>query len=129
MVKLEHAGNRDIQVQSDVPGRPRRRAKDWYSRAGYPVRPASRRGGARPAQDRILLARVRPGFHRNPGRHYRTGRSFRALDRGAEMKLLLDTHIWIWALHSPERLDRAVRRQLERAENELHLSPVSIWEA
>ena len=45
------------------------------------------------------------------------------------MKLLLDTHIWIWALHSPERLGRAVRRELVRAENELHLSPVSIWEA
>jgi PIN domain nuclease of toxin-antitoxin system len=45
------------------------------------------------------------------------------------MKLLLDTHIWIWALHSPEKLDRTVRRELERAGNELYLSPVSIWEA
>ena len=45
------------------------------------------------------------------------------------MKLLLDTHIWIWALHSPEKLDRRVRRELQRASNELYLSPVSIWEA
>jgi PIN domain nuclease of toxin-antitoxin system len=45
------------------------------------------------------------------------------------MKLLLDTHIWIWALHSPEKLSRKVRRELERAGNELYLSPVSIWEA
>ena len=45
------------------------------------------------------------------------------------MKLLLDTHIWIWALHSPEQLDRKVRRELQRASNELYLSPVSIWEA
>ena len=45
------------------------------------------------------------------------------------MKLLLDTHIWIWALHSPEKLDRRVRRELQRASNELYLSPVAIWEA
>jgi PIN domain nuclease of toxin-antitoxin system len=45
------------------------------------------------------------------------------------MKLLLDTHIWIWALHSPENLGRRVRRELQRAANELYLSPVSIWEA
>ena len=45
------------------------------------------------------------------------------------MKLLLDTHIWIWALHSPEKLGRRVRRELHRASNELYLSPVSIWEA
>ena len=45
------------------------------------------------------------------------------------MKLLLDTHIWIWAIHSPEKLGRKVRRELQRAGNELYLSPVSIWEA
>ncbi len=45
------------------------------------------------------------------------------------MKLLLDTHIWIWALESPEKLDRQVRRHLASARNELYLSPVSIWEA
>lgn len=45
------------------------------------------------------------------------------------MKLLLDTHIWIWALHSPEKLNRRVRRELEYAKNELYLSPISIWEA
>jgi PIN domain nuclease of toxin-antitoxin system len=45
------------------------------------------------------------------------------------MKLLLDTHIWIWALESPQKLSRNVRREIERRGNELHLSPVSIWEA
>ena len=44
------------------------------------------------------------------------------------MKLLLDTHIWIWAIETPQKLGRAVRRQLERPANELYLSPVSIWE-
>jgi PIN domain nuclease of toxin-antitoxin system len=45
------------------------------------------------------------------------------------MKLLLDTHIWIWALHNREKLSRGVLRELQRAGNELYLSPVSIWEA
>jgi len=45
------------------------------------------------------------------------------------MKLLLDTHIWIWAIETPQKLGRAVRRQIERPGNELYLSPVSIWEA
>ena len=45
------------------------------------------------------------------------------------MKFLLDTHIWIWAVESPDKLSRAVRRQLEAPKNELYLSPVSIWEA
>ena len=45
------------------------------------------------------------------------------------MKLLLDTHIWIWAVHTPEKLGRRVRRELQRRQNELYLSPVSIWEA
>ena len=45
------------------------------------------------------------------------------------MKLLLDTHIWIWAVSRSERLSRGVRREMERKQNELYLSPVSIWEA
>jgi PIN domain nuclease of toxin-antitoxin system len=45
------------------------------------------------------------------------------------VKLLLDTHIWIWALQDPQKLGAAARRQLEDSKNELFLSPVSIWEA
>ena len=45
------------------------------------------------------------------------------------MKLLLDTHIWIWAQHWPEKLKRAVRRHIENPKNEIYLSPISIWEA
>ena len=45
------------------------------------------------------------------------------------MKLLLDTHIWLWALLDPERLSPAVRAALASAENELWLSPISVWEA
>jgi len=45
------------------------------------------------------------------------------------MKLLLDTHIWIWSVLEPERLRRRVAAELNNSENELWLSPVSIWEA
>jgi PIN domain nuclease of toxin-antitoxin system len=44
------------------------------------------------------------------------------------LKLLLDTHIWIWGALEPERLSARVARQLTKPENEIWLSPVSIWE-
>ena len=44
------------------------------------------------------------------------------------MKLLLDTHIWIWSVAEPERLSSRVRNALESLENEIWLSPISIWE-
>ena len=45
------------------------------------------------------------------------------------MKLLLDTHIWLWSFLAPERLIRRVAEALEEPANELWLSPVSVWEA
>jgi PIN domain nuclease of toxin-antitoxin system len=45
------------------------------------------------------------------------------------MKLLLDTHIWLWSLGQPHRLSRRVARELDDRQNELWLSPISIWEA
>lgn len=44
------------------------------------------------------------------------------------MKLLLDTHVWIWGLLEPERLAPAVREVLADPDNELYLSPISAWE-
>jgi PIN domain nuclease of toxin-antitoxin system len=44
------------------------------------------------------------------------------------LKLLLDTHIWVWSSLQPERLSTRVARQLTKPENEIWLSPVSIWE-
>jgi PIN domain nuclease of toxin-antitoxin system len=44
------------------------------------------------------------------------------------LKLLLDTHIWVWGTLEPERLSARVARQLTKPENEIWLSPVSIWE-
>ena len=45
------------------------------------------------------------------------------------MRLLLDTHIWIWSLNDPDRLGKRVRHELRDSENELWLSPISTWEA
>jgi PIN domain nuclease of toxin-antitoxin system len=44
------------------------------------------------------------------------------------LKLLLDTHIWLWAIHDPRRLGRRLLRELRNEENELWLSPISTWE-
>ncbi len=45
------------------------------------------------------------------------------------MNLLLDTHIWIWALIQPEKLTGVILNQLKSKSNELWLSPISVWEA
>ena len=45
------------------------------------------------------------------------------------MKLLLDTHVWLWSLLEPARLKPAVRAALTEDKNELWLSPISAWEA
>ena len=45
------------------------------------------------------------------------------------MRLLLDTHIWLWGLGEPRRLGGHVRQLLRDRNNELWLSPVSTWEA
>jgi len=45
------------------------------------------------------------------------------------LKLLLDTHIWLWMLHDSRRLGRRLLRELNDEANELWLSPISTWEA
>ena len=45
------------------------------------------------------------------------------------MRLLLDTHIWLWTLSDPKRLGRRVVQQLKSETNELWLSPISTYEA
>jgi PIN domain nuclease of toxin-antitoxin system len=44
------------------------------------------------------------------------------------MRLLLDTHIWVWSALDRERLSSRVTATLENPSNELWLSPVSLWE-
>ncbi len=44
------------------------------------------------------------------------------------MKLLLDTHIWLWSLLAPARLTTRVKNALRSEKSELWLSPISLWE-
>lgn len=44
------------------------------------------------------------------------------------MKLLLDTHLMLWAAGQPTRLPAAARRLLNDPTNELLFSAASIWE-
>ena len=45
------------------------------------------------------------------------------------MKVLLDTHVWLWYLLGDDRLSRAQRRIIEDETTDLVLSSISIWEA
>ena len=44
------------------------------------------------------------------------------------MKLLLDTHIWVWSVAEPRRLSKRVSAALQSPKNELWLSSISVWE-
>ena len=44
------------------------------------------------------------------------------------MRLLLDTHLLLWALAEPERLGPVARAVIEAPENEVFFSAASIWE-
>ncbi|MEG4457724.1 PIN domain-containing protein [Microcoleus sp. N9_A1] len=44
------------------------------------------------------------------------------------MKILLDTHIWLWYLLGDQRLSRSLQMAIGDRNTELWLSPSSIWE-
>ncbi len=44
------------------------------------------------------------------------------------MKVLLDTHVWLWYLLGDKKLGKTHRAILEDEEAVLFLSPISIWE-
>lgn len=44
------------------------------------------------------------------------------------MKILLDTHIFLWAISAPERLSGKWRTELESQANQVYLSTVSVAE-
>jgi PIN domain nuclease of toxin-antitoxin system len=45
------------------------------------------------------------------------------------VNLLLDTHVWLWGLLEPERISKKARAALEAPDTQVHLSPISVWEA
>jgi PIN domain nuclease of toxin-antitoxin system len=44
------------------------------------------------------------------------------------MKILIDTHVWIWAMEKPEELGNHSTRLLENEETEILISPISTLE-
>lgn len=44
------------------------------------------------------------------------------------MKLLLDTHIWLWYLQGNNRLSDNLQQIIASSDTELWLSPISVWE-
>lgn len=44
------------------------------------------------------------------------------------MKLLLDTHLLLWAAGDPDRLSPTARSMIESPDNELFFSAASLWE-
>jgi PIN domain nuclease of toxin-antitoxin system len=44
------------------------------------------------------------------------------------MKLLLDTHLLLWAAGQPKKLSRKARTLIEAPDNELFFSAASVWE-
>jgi PIN domain nuclease of toxin-antitoxin system len=45
------------------------------------------------------------------------------------LRLLLDTHVWLWRLLEPERISEQAESAISSYEGEIHLSPISVWEA
>ena len=45
------------------------------------------------------------------------------------MRLLLDTHVWLWSLLEPDHLTKRVTALLHARSTEKWLSPISVWEA
>lgn len=44
------------------------------------------------------------------------------------MKLLLDTHIWLWYAGEDTRLSDGLRRTIVQDTTEVWISPISVWE-
>jgi PIN domain nuclease of toxin-antitoxin system len=44
------------------------------------------------------------------------------------MRVLLDTHVLLWSLHQPDRLDAATHDSLEDPGDDVFFSAASIWE-
>lgn len=44
------------------------------------------------------------------------------------MTLLLDTHVWVWAVEAPEKLGRRTKARLQKSNNDRLVSAISVLE-
>src|SRR5260370_26657864 len=129
MVRFTHEGSCHLRVQSQVPRHSGRGPQDAETDSCDPLwqacrgsnSPISREGQSAPTG-------VHGGDGSHSGRYRRSDRQPSGLGGGSRLKLLLDTHIWVWSALAPDRLSARVARQLNKPENEIWLSAVSVWE-
>src|SRR5436309_3246465 len=121
--------DRHFKVQGHLPGGAGTRAPHAATRPDHALRGTDRRGrsAALPGKERRLDRVVRPQ-RSDRGRYRGPGLRGRRLGGPALVRLLLDTHIWLWSLLDPKKLTPRVVKALEKVENELWLSPMSTWE-
>src|SRR5271154_2893571 len=129
MVHLVRGRNCHLEVQSDLPGRAGKSTQDWKTHIGDPFWTTARRsrssaGEATP----YTQSRRSPrdcAYHR---RHRLSCQCCRRLGGASLVKLLLDTHIWLWSVLEPERRSHRVAREIQDPANQLWLSAISVWE-
>ena len=116
------------RVQADLPAIARRgrrvRRTDRHHQARSARRPARSRAARATRRLAGCDARAGPDSRGSPA----TGSRALGLGRPAQVKLLLDTHTWLWRLLDPGQLSADAERAIADRESELHLSPVSTWE-
>src|SRR5262249_18654567 len=134
---LVHVPSRQHPRSQDPPLPPRRRGGRW---GGDHHRPRRQAGGSpRAAGDRPHRAQARsaPWPHlggrrlrrappESPARRLR--RRARRASTSPAMRLLLDSHVFLWWLQDSRRLGRAARRAIEAPTSSVFVSAASIWE-
>src|SRR5438128_8347885 len=122
--------NLGLAIQGNLPRGVGPREADRAAAARHaPRRTARRSRAAARAEADARVARIASGHGPDSGRLRPARRAGRRLGRVASVRLLLDTHIWLWSALDPSRLSRRVADSLENPANELWLSPISVWEA
>src|SRR6266849_9812284 len=128
MVQIAHEGNRHLRVQSQVPRHPRRGSQDPEAHSRDPLRQARGRSYATLSRKTYRKAAGIHGRNRQNYRGHRWPHGQLGRLGSLPVKLLLDTHIWLWSTLEPQRLTRRVDKALADPANELWLSPVSVGE-
>src|SRR5690348_11414268 len=100
-----------------------RSAQDAQAHPRNPFRRTGCRGSAAiSGQASRQLAGMYAGDWPDLGRHRGSYWQRKRLGSCPLMKLLLDTHIWIWSVLDPNRLSARVSKEMTRCENQLWLS-------
>ena len=121
--------DRNFEVQSDLPGCPRKSSEDGSTGSCDPVWRARGRGRSTTSfEASAQLGRLAGRYRTDSWGYCVSSERGRRLGSSALMRLLLDTHIWLWSALERGRLSRRVITALQDPDNVLWLSPISLWE-